>query len=285
MLVAGIVAIPALAMLATAADQPYCQSDPRTGSFHCFSQYEAGSDVLSLRVSCDQLPAALCPADGHFDFGGVMYDGGRSSDHAINGGDSARDLPVFTTGPGGSVFDEKIYVHDAVFGQNVGVFYCQDVDGDGLCGEGNLTQPGPSEPAVLFCGHVDLGPIDTSTFVWAGYYIVGPLFQQRDCPGSTNLVGATTGTLSIWLTPVPVPPPPPPTHDGIDYGVWGGVGGGQPRDPPPPQPNCQDGVDNDGDGFADFEDRDCHFNRDCKNGFNPEGTETDTSPPAGCTPP
>jgi hypothetical protein len=222
MLVAGLVAIPALAMLATAATQPYCQQFPETGTFHCFSTYEGPSDILTLRVSCDQLPKTLCPADGHFDFGGVVYDGGRSPNHAINGGDPDRDLPVsFTTF---EFFDEKVYINDAVFGQNVGGFYCQDVNGNGLCGEGAIRTPTGeqhSEPAVLFCGHTDLGPIDTRSFVWAGYYVVGPLFQQRDCPDGGNLVGGSVGSISIWLAPVPQPPEPG-GHASIDYGVWGG---------------------------------------------------------------
>lgn len=222
--VAGLVAIPAFAMLAGAATSDYCQFQDTTGSFHCFSQYDTSSDALSVRLSCDQTQqraAIACPADGHFDFGGVIYDGGRSPNHHNNGGNPDRDLPASP----GTFFDEKVYANDAVFGQNVGVFWCEDVDGNGLCGEGNAS--GKSEPAVFFCGHTDLGSVDTSSFVWAGYYVVGPVFQQQDCGGSlttaTNPIGGTWGTISIWLTPIPQPPRPDENNDGVSYGAWGGV--------------------------------------------------------------
>jgi hypothetical protein len=200
----------------------YCQFGGT--AFHCFSTYEFSSDALALRLGCNLGPGQVatfdgCPlgTDGHLDVGGVLYDGGRSPNHARNGGNPDRDLPL-------GVFDETVYINDLVFGQNVGGFYCTDANGNRLCGEPGVE----GEFAVLFCGHTKIpGQIDTSKFFYSAYYVVGPLFQGRDCPQGGNPIGGTTGSLSIWLTPPPPEQPPeqPPGGE-AEYGVWGGASGG-----------------------------------------------------------
>lgn len=199
-------------------EKEYCQFGGT--AFHCFSTYELSSDVLALRLSCNPTGQDFigCPLpDGNLDTGGVLYDGGRSPDHKQNGGDSDRDLPL-------GVFDESIYINDLLWGQNVGGFYCTDADGDGLCGEPRELG-GEGEFAVLFCGHTQIpGQIDTRNFFFSAYYIVGPLFQSRNCDHGGNLIGGTIGSLSIWLTPVPEPTQEPPGGH-LDYGVWGGATG------------------------------------------------------------
>jgi hypothetical protein len=182
----------------------YCSET--SGTWHCFSTYEVGpGEVLTYNIRCNPATDPLCPADGGIDLGGILYDGCLSADHANNGGDPARDYPYC-----GGLSDETVYIHDDFWGSGtgsnpIGAVYCDDRDNDSLCGDDSA-----GERFDIFCGHTLLEDIDAENAYALVYFVDGPLFQQFDCPASGAVTGATTGSFSIWVTPVsPLPPNPP----------------------------------------------------------------------------
>lgn len=198
--------VAALGTMGTVSAQqgPYCfENDPNKGieaTWHCFSQYEVGQgDLLTVRADDPTFPG-----DGSLDVGGVIYDGCKSDAHANNGGDPHRDWPICD--PTVNTVNESVYIDDDVFGhprdnptQAVGGFYCTDTNNDSICGDPAAPF---SETAVVFCGHADgilVGNV-TETFALV-YFVDGPVFQNLDC-ANDNPIGGTTGTVSIWVSPV-----------------------------------------------------------------------------------
>jgi len=200
------------------------------GTWHCFSTYDLGliGDALTVRESCDELggvPCTIVFADGNLDIGGIIYDGCYSANHAGNGlppGDLLgvgkgpnRDWPHCNM-PGGAAWSsELVYIQDAVFGLDVGGFYCIDLNNDGDCGD-----PADGEFGTGFCGHATFPHVPNYAQAMA-YFVDGPIFQPTDCPATANPIGGTTGTISIWLSPTTAP-------------------------------QCSDGLDNDADGYRDW---------------------------------
>jgi hypothetical protein len=198
----NVMAVGLLALLGLVATggmpvtaQDYCSET--SGTWHCFSTYEAGGgDLVTVNLRCDPATDPLCPADGGIDVGGIIYDGCLSSDHANNGGDPARDYPNCD-----GLSDETVYVHDDFWGSGtglnpIGMVYCEDRNNDTLCGDDMN-----GERFEIFCGHTTLLDIDGPGAFALVYFIDGPLFQQLDCPASGAVTGATTGSISIWVTP------------------------------------------------------------------------------------
>jgi hypothetical protein len=178
-------------MTTTSSPPDYCAEE--SGSWHCFSTYELqGLDIASGNQACDPSSDPLCPSDGSIDMTSILYDGCLSP----NWGDGFRDYPYC-----GGLSDEAIYIHDDFWGpatgaNPVGALYCEDRDGDGACGEFL-----EGERYELFCGHVTLYDVDAVNSYTLGYFVDGPFFQFFDCPASGAFLGATTGALSIWVTP------------------------------------------------------------------------------------
>lgn len=156
------------------------------GTVICAHRYETATagdhHVLAIRN-------ADWSADGTFNAGGVIFDGGLADKHASNGGTVDLDLPV-------GVWEVDVTIVDDS-GKEVGGFFCSDSDGNGLCAENT------SEEAQALCNSSPIfGTVDTSEFHSAIVFIDGPNFQTMDCPGTTNLEGGSSGIVELKLTPV-----------------------------------------------------------------------------------
>jgi len=158
---------------------------PTATGFSCIERYETavGGDHSVLAFLHDSRSA-----DGTFNVGGVFWDGPLSMGHAAAAeGTPDLDLPD-------GLWKVRVNIVDDS-GARIGGFFCTDNDGDELCAEAS------GELAQAVCGSANVfKPMDTASLFRTVVFVDGPTFQTMDCPGSTDVIGGTSGTIELVLT-------------------------------------------------------------------------------------